>query len=104
MNETTSPTDSELDALIGPPLVWGELWAAMDAHPTRWHATTEQMFHDMLGAVPPTAMGGGAFLVGEEVRDNENGEPVFACFRGSHGGHAARYMTRREFREFLSVR
>lgn len=99
------PTDAELDAMIGAPLVWGELWAAMDAQPTRWHATTADMFDEMLGAVPPTAMGGGAFLVGEAFRDNAQGEAVYACFRHhANDTYSARYMTKREFREFLSIR
>lgn len=98
------PTDAELDAMIGPPLEWSALWAAMDANPTRWQNTTEHMFYEMLNAVPPAAMGGGAFLVGEASHDNAQGEAVYACFRAVYGEFEARYMTRREFREFLSIR
>lgn len=99
----TYPTDAELDAMIGPPLEGAALWAAMDAEPARWFPTTEAMFYDMLGQVPPAAMGGGAFLVGEASHDIQ-GEEVFACFRAVYGEFDARYMTKREFREFLSIR
>ena len=103
MNKDT--TDAELDAMIGAPLEWSALWGAMDAQPTRWHATTAHMFDEMLGAVPPAAMGGGAFLVGEAVNDNAQGEAIYACFRRhADDTYSARYMTRREFREFLSIR
>lgn len=81
-----------------------ELFAAMDADPKRWQPTTESMFYDMLGAVPPAAMGGGAFLVGEASHHNAQGEAVYACFRQISDEYAARYMTRREFAAFLSIR
>jgi len=32
-----------------------------------YHVTTEKRFHDMLGALPPTAYHAGGFLVGEPV-------------------------------------
>ena len=105
MNNDT--TDAELDAMICAPIEWDALWSAMDAQPTRWHATTAHMFGEMLGAVPPAAMGGGAFLVGEAVRDNAQGEAIYACFRhhaNDADTYSARYMTNREFREFLSIR
>lgn len=99
------PTDAELDAMIGAPLEWTALWAAMDAQPTRWHTTTAHMFDEMLGAVPPAAMGGGAFLVGEASNHNAQGGEFYACFRHhANDTYSARYMTKREFREFLSIR
>lgn len=99
------PTDAELDATIGQPLEWGALWAAMASEPDRWQTTTAEMFYDMLGAVPPAAMGGSAFLVGEASSWNARGEDVFACFTRHHDGtYGARYMTKREFQEFLAVR
>lgn len=97
-------TDAQLDAMNGPPLVWADLWAAMDADPDRWQTTTAEMFYEMLGAVPPEAMGGGAFLVGDPASHNASGEAVYACFREVGGEYEARYMTRREFRNFLSIR
>jgi len=84
-------------------LEWGELWSAMDAAQTEWHPTTEGMFLEMLECVPPLAMAGGAFLVGEATRHNEQGEAVYACF-SSRFGLMARYMTLREFNAWKAFR
>ena len=46
-------------------LEWQPLWDAMDARPTEWIETTEQMWWDMLECVPPRAQAGSRFLVGE---------------------------------------
>ena len=86
------------------PLVWSELWDAMRSEPDRWQYTAEAMYHEMLGVLPPAAMGGGAFLVGEANHHNEQGHAVYACFYHVNGDYLARYMTRAEFREFLSIR
>ena len=85
---------------IDRPLEWNELWAAMDAAPTTWIPTTEHMYWEMLECVPPAAMDGGRFLVGEANNHNSNGEPVYACFKVIHTNpetYEARYMTLREF-------
>lgn len=95
-------TDAKPETIT--PLEWRNLWAAMDAAPDRWQATTRRMFDEMLGAVPPAAIGGGAFLVGEAAHHNAQGEPVYRCFRKVGGEYEARYMTRREFLGFLSPR
>lgn len=85
-------------------LEWDALWAAMDAQPEHWHDTTEHMFDEMLGCVPPAAMGGGGFLVGDAHHHNTQGEPVFAGFVRTHGGHyQARYMTIKEFNNRMAV-
>jgi hypothetical protein len=86
------------------PLVWNDLWEAMRPEPHAWVLTTEAMYWEMLGAVPPRAMGGGAFLVGEANHHNAQGSPVYACFKQVGDEFEARYMTLAEFRQFLSIR
>lgn len=75
------------------------LWDAMKKEPAQWTRTTEGMYYEMLEAVPPAAMGRGAFLVGEPYTHNSRGEAVHACFANTYGDFFARYMTIREFRE-----
>ena len=38
------------------PLEWKELWDAMEANPSEWIPTTEAMYWEMLGVVPPRKM------------------------------------------------
>ena len=87
-------------------LEWADLWAAMDAEPTKWHPTTEAMYWAMLEALPPRAMGGGGFLVGEANNHNSKGEAVYACFihHRTLDEYEARYMTHAEFKSWLSIR
>jgi hypothetical protein len=87
------------------PLEWAELWAAMRPEPHHWVLTTQNMFDEMLGAVPPRAMGNGCFLVGEADHHNNEGRAVYACFKHIHGGGIeARYMTSAEFTQLKMVR
>lgn len=86
------------------PLEWAQLWAAMDSAPGSWIPTTENMYWEMLGCVPPAAMGNGGFLVGEAHHHNENGEAVYACFRQNGETFEACYMTKREFSALKVVR
>ena len=88
-----------------PPLEWQPLWDAMDANPTEWIETTEQMWWDMLECVPPRAQaGGGRFLVGEPQRHNAQGHAAHACFWArSDGRHFARYMTVAEFNTHITT-
>lgn len=80
------------------PLEWQPLWDAMDAAPAAWIPTTEQMYWDMLECVPPRAMAGGRFLVGEPQTHNAEGKAVYACFMERPSGQFfARYMTVSEF-------
>lgn len=82
------------------PLEWSELWAAMRPEPHRWILTTQNMYDEMLGAVPPAAMGNGCFLVGEANHHNNEGRAVYACFKHiTGGGFEARYMTHGEFNQ-----
>ena len=79
-------------------LEWAELWAAMDAQPLEWIPTTEAMYWEMLGCVPPRAMRGGAFLVGEANNSNADGYPVYACFKQLGDNYFARNLTLEQFR------
>lgn len=77
---------------------WLPLWAAMDAKPLEWIPTTKAMYWEMLECVPPKAQRGRAFLVGEPLRHNENGQAVHACFRQSGNQYFARNLTLEQFR------
>ena len=81
---------------------WKDLWAVMDAYPENWQPTTKGMTLEMLGALPPAAMKTGsslAFLVGEPRTHNDDGFPVYACFREVGGKYEAKHMTLEEFNE-----
>jgi hypothetical protein len=79
-------------------LEWAPLWAAMKAAPDAWIPTTEDMFWEMLECVPPRAQDRDRFLVGEAERDNEQGQPVYACFKQVGDKFFARYMTLEQYR------
>jgi hypothetical protein len=79
------------------PLEWAELWAAMDANPDAWIETTEAMYWEMLGAVPPRKMIGQNFLVGEALCDNSEGYPTYSCFTKFGDTYKAKNMTLKEF-------
>jgi hypothetical protein len=70
-----------------------------------WTETTEERFFDMLGCVPPAAVGGGgtlgadhAFQVGE-ASNHVGGRPTFATFYRTVDKYyeSAQPMTFREF-------
>lgn len=83
-------------------LEWQELWDAMEASPNEWIPTTENMYWEMLGAVPPEKMIGRNFLVGEPLRSNGQGEAVYSCFTKSGDTYKAKNMTVAEFmREYV---
>lgn len=79
------------------PLEWQPLWDAMDANPSEWIPTTEAMYWEMLGVVPPRKMLGQNFLVGEPLRHNSEGEPVYSCFTKFGDTYKAKNLTLREF-------
>ena len=79
------------------PLEWQELWDTMKSNPSEWIPTTENMYWQMLGALPPTKMLGANFLVGEPEQHNGKGEAVYACFTKFGDTYKARYLTLVEF-------
>lgn len=83
-------------------LEWQELWDAMDASPEAWIPTTEKMFWEMLEVLPPRAMRGGAFLVGEPLRDNGQGETLYSCFCRTGDNFRARNLTVKQFKEYTA--
>lgn len=83
-------------------LEWQPLWDAMEAQPNEWIPTTEKMYWEMLGVLPPRAMTGNAFLVGEPLRSNEHGESIYSCFTRIGENHRARNLTLKQFREMTS--
>lgn len=94
---------TEAEETIG--LEWNALWDAMRNAPSLWVKTTEDMFYEMLGAVPPQDMFGRAFLVGEASDTTASGDDVFACFVAhTNGTYEARYMTQLEFDAWKAIR
>jgi hypothetical protein len=79
------------------PLEWQALWDAMDANPDAWIPTTESMYWEMLGAVPPIKMIGRNFLVGEATRHNRQGEAVYSCLTKFGDTYKAKNLTVAEF-------
>ncbi len=79
-------------------LEWQALWDAMEAEPNEWIPTTEHMFWEMLEVLPPRAQTGRAFLVGEPLRSNSEGYPVYACFKRMGNEYHAKNMTLKEFK------
>ena len=79
------------------PLEWKELWDAMEANPSEWIPTTEAMYWEMLGVVPPRKMIGQQFLVGEALRHNSESEEVYSCFTKFGDTYKAKNMTVNEF-------
>ena len=78
-------------------LEWQALWDAMDANPSEWIETTEEMYWQMLEVLPPEKMVGSNFMVGEPSRHNGKGEAVHACFTKFGDTYKAKNLTKREF-------
>jgi hypothetical protein len=83
------------------PLTWQNLWDAMEASPAEWIPTTEKMYWDMLEVLPPRKMTHSAFLVGEPLSDNGNGEAVYSCFCRTGDQYKARNLTVKQFIEYF---
>ena len=80
-------------------LEWQALWDAMEATPEAWIPTTEKMYWDMLEVLPPRAQRNGAFLVGEPLRDNGQGEAIYSCFSTIGHSFYAKNLTVKQFKE-----
>jgi len=78
---------------------WKDLWNAMEDEPEAWQPTTKAMYFEMLECLPPQAMDGDRFLVGEPNHNNIDGLPVYACFRVKAGHYEAKYLTQKEFNQ-----
>jgi hypothetical protein len=85
------------------PLEWQELWDAMKANPAEWIPTTEAMYWEMLGAVPPRAQNRSAFLVGEADHHNADGWAVYSCFKRAGEAFYAKNMTYKQFNIEVSI-
>jgi hypothetical protein len=46
----------------------------------KWNKTTEKTYWEMLEVLPPEAMTGFGFLVGEPMNHNAQGQPCFEAF------------------------
>lgn len=81
-----------------------EIWWATDT--IKWEETTPEHFGEMLGAVPPAAMEGSGFLVGEEADHVETGsnyghpEARFSAYLQAGGKYykSNRPLSRYQFR------
>jgi len=75
--------------------------ARLQRTPITWIETTEEHFYGMLKVLPPAAMFGGGFLVGEPMdHDAGSGLPRFSAFRkvGKRFVTGSRPMTVAEFK------
>jgi hypothetical protein len=82
-------------------LEWSDLWDCMVRNPGSWIPTTEQMYWDMLSALPPRRQRKDSFLVGEPDHTTEEGYNVYACFCHSNDRFYARYMTMQEYVDYF---
>ena len=74
--------------------------------PIKWEETTEEKFSYMLEVLPPAAMHGGGFLVGEPTDHHAvTGQPRFGACKEQDGKYYAanRPLTRAEFQKELSA-
>lgn len=88
---------NDINNMMRGPVVWAALWDAMKATPHEWIETTEKMYWDMLGVLPPVRMDSRKFLVGEADSHNAQGEAVYACFKKQGERFYARYCTVYQF-------
>jgi hypothetical protein len=74
--------------------------------PIMWSETTEQVYDEMLGALPPALWLTNGFLVGEpNDHEADTGEPRFDGFKQKDGKFyaASRPMTRAEFKNEVGI-
>jgi hypothetical protein len=80
---------------------WLEAKAKRQRSPITWAPCTKERYWYFLEILPPAAMHGGGFLVGEPMdHDAGNGQERFEAFRQMRGetyAKASRPMTRAEF-------
>jgi hypothetical protein len=51
-----------------------------------WKPCTKARYWEMLEILPPAVMGGGAFMVGEPINHDAQGQPTFRGFKKVEGG------------------
>jgi hypothetical protein len=74
--------------------------------PISWSETTEQVYDEMMGALPPAFWLTNGFLVGEpNDHEADTGEPRFDGFKHKDGKFyaASRPMTRAEFKRDVGI-
>jgi formylglycine-generating enzyme required for sulfatase activity len=74
--------------------------------PITWQETNEETYWEMLGALPPARMAGGAFLVGEPMDHlAATGESTFEMYRkrGSTFYVSSRSVTIAEFNQLIGA-
>jgi hypothetical protein len=87
-------------------LEWNQLWTELkvkfETNDKSWTPTTEAMFYEILGAVPPMRQAFDAFLSGEPWSHTRQGGAISAAFKWDRAldQYAARYMTAKEFDEW----
>ena len=85
------------------PFEYSALFQIMDAHPRQWVPTTENMYYDMLGALPPVAYGNAenwtGFLMGEPVTQDTHGDAIYGAYICVDGKFYAQNMTVKDFKD-----
>lgn len=81
--------------------------AAQDAEPLTWLPSTRDRYWAALGVLPPAAMIGSWFLVGEPMDHHARGAPRFSSYRSVGPGRyeqASRPITEEEFQKAYDER
>ena len=85
------------------PFEYSALFQLMGASPRQWVPTTEKMFYDMLGALPPMKLrtdgGWTGFLMGEPVNHDAQGDAIYSAYICVDGKFYAQNMTVKEFKD-----
>ena len=79
-------------------------WDACKAPGVVWAATNEARYWDALECLPPVAMAGGAFLMGEAADHTLRDEAVYSGFWQVGGAYFHRFATVRQFRAWNDAR
>ena len=92
---------AQIDQTVKEPLEWGTLWTKSKENPL-WVLTTMNMFIQMLEVVPPRALHGNSFLVGEANDVDRWGNMRYSCFvRDGLVYH--KYLTVEQYCELVGV-
>ena len=70
-------------------------WTSAAADPTAWHATTNERREELMNVLPPIYVSGG-FGVGEPIRHDDEGRPVYLCVATVNGQTWVRELPRDE--------